>query len=646
MFYRLPGCLLGVLWLVAGLSCSRRAPEPEGRIAILRLENLGSDPAEDWIGRALSEIVAADMSAASAAGILTSAKLHGVDRALGRQISAAPGISTERTQAILAGASRLVYGQYVVRGGRIDIQVTIEDARTNRTLRTLTQSGSADNVIAAADELARKIQPNARPYVTRSQEAVRGWIAGMEQGPAGAADALARAIAADPSFVPPYTMLAQVKLEQQDRGGAENVLAQALSHSGSMAEADRARIALELAVLRGDTAARRPALEALARATPDDASVWRALAEDANFRRQYREAVAAFRKAAALEPGDPAILNALGYAAAYAGDLAGARQALEQYARLRPAEANPLDSMGDVHLRVGRLAEAEQYYTQAYQKDPSFLAGGTLFKAAWAHLLTGDVAGADAIARRYLDARKQANDPVLDYREAQWLWITGRRQEGVQRLTGFCRRNHSGALLDYAARGYAQVSIWNLSLGDRSGAAANADLAMSLARPASGAVAVMARFLTQPPASASEWTARAERSFPQPTQAGFRSLTLAYALLFAKEYAAAAQLLQKLEVTGVPGADDSLPVLLAWAELENNRVDAAGRLLEPNPLPAADGIAPFAVLAFPRQVYLRGWLAEKQGNRDAAIAAYRTFLQLSGPAALQWGEERHAREFK
>ena len=200
-------------------------------------------------------------------------------------------------------------------------------------------------------------------------------------------------------------------------------------------------------------------------------------------------------------------------------------------------------------------------------------------------------------------------------------------------------------MLDYASRGYAQLALWNLALGARPAALEMANLAMSLARPATGAIAVMTRFLAQPQAAAAEWTARAGKSFAQPQQAGFKNLTLAYALLFAREYGAAAPLLREMSQSPAQGPDDTLPVLVAWAELESGNAAAAAQLLDPNPIPSPDGQTPFAVMSFPRQFYLRGLLAEKQQKRDVALAAYRTFLQLSGDMPLQWGEESHAREY-
>src|SRR2546430_300317 len=87
--------------LLSVLSCAKK-PAVSGteRIAVLRFENLGSDPSTSWMGRAFSEVIAAELQA------LPSTRLHAYDRLLGVRPVSAPGISTESTEALLAGATR------------------------------------------------------------------------------------------------------------------------------------------------------------------------------------------------------------------------------------------------------------------------------------------------------------------------------------------------------------------------------------------------------------------------------------------------------------------------------------------------------------------------------------------------------------
>ena len=318
--------------------------------------------------------------------------------------------------------------------------------------------------------------------------------------------------------------------------------------------------------------------------------------------------------------------------------------ALRRYAALRPNEANPLDSMGDVHLVAGRLADAENFYLQAAKKDPNFQNNGALIKAALARLLTGDPAGANNLAERYLAARVEAKDPIVDYRRAQWTWISGRRKAAAQQMGAFALANESGPLRDIASRAYAELAIWSLMSGDREGAARLAQKALSIAGPASAGNALVAKFLAQPPASSSEWVVRAEQQFPGPAQSAIKNFSLAYALLINQQFQPAMLLLRQMWETGSPTADEGLPVMLAWCYLETGRVKEAAPLLGSNPIPSANGLTPYTGFYIPRLLYLRGLLAEKEGRAGDARAYYDKFLALSGPDPLLWGEEKKVRQ--
>lgn len=644
MYCRVPHPIALAGLLLAG--CTRQPATPQvERIAILRFENLGPDPSEDWMGRAFSEVVTAGLAGAPGVYAIPSNRLHNFDRVLGARPIEAPGVSSEGSLALAAGANRVGYGEYSGRGGRLEARLTIEDPRTGKMTKVASASAAADDVIAAASELARQIAGRAAPYATRSQPALKAYVAALESPDAAAAmQNLNQTIAADPDFGPAYRQLAQWKAQRQDRAGAVALLEQALSRGKGISEVERARLELGAADLRGDLAGRQRALAAIVRLDPGDPTTWRSLAESAMSRHEYRLSVEAFQKSLGLEPDDPTALNLLGYAAAYAGDLDTAVSALGRYRTLRPADANPLDSLGDVNLLAGRLREAESFYLQADKKDPNLLSSGDRFKAAMARLMTGDVAGADALARQYVDARAEAKDPVVEYRQAEWSWVSGRRKAACQRMEAFARGVANGPMREVASRAYASLALWNLVLGDNGGAAQMARKAEALAGPSSAGVAAVARFLAQPPASSSEWAVRAEQTFPAPSQNPVKSFALAYALLLGREFQPASLLLKQLYEGPIPAADEGLPFLLAWSYIETGRAKDAAPLARFNPIPSPAGVGPFTPFFFPRIYYLRGVAAEREGKRDEARANYRLFLQLSGPDPLVWGEESKARE--
>jgi hypothetical protein len=296
--------------------------------------------------------------------------------------------------------------------------------------------------------------------------------------------------------------------------------------------------------------------------------------------------------------------------------------------------------MGDINLAAGRLAEAEKFYLDAYAKDANFHNQGDLLKAAMARLLAADLPGANQFAERYFDARVQAKDSIVDYRRAQWSWITGNRKNAMEQMQAFARGLESGPVRDLAASAYAEASLWALLTGDRPGAAALAAKALAIGSPAVRGNPIVAAFLAMPPAGSSEWTVRAEQYFG--TQTRIKNFALAYALLVNREFQPAQLLLKEMWDSGLANADEGLPILLAGSYLETGKPKEAAPLLRSYPVPNADGLTPFTAFYFPRLFYFRGVLAEKEGRPEDAKAEFKKFLTLSGPTPLLFGEEKTA----
>ena len=624
--------LILVLCLTA-TSCSRQLAVPAGpeRLAILRFENLSTDPSIDWMGRAFVEVITRDLAAAPGLYAISFERLHKREAALGVRPAKAPGVSAERSLALEAGANRLGYGEFWVLGGQLQTRLTIEDVQRQKVVRVIHQSAAAADLLQIADALAREIWRQAEPYPTRSREALKAYCDALETAdPAAKSRLIETASSADADYFPPYFLLSQVTV-RQDRAAALALLERALARGAKAPALELARAGFLAANLRGDSAAASESLRALSRVTPGDPDVWRALGQETMAHHQYIEAMQAFQKALSVEPDDIDSLNRLGYAAAYSGQLDTAMNALRQYQTRRPLDANPLDSMGDVNLLLGRLRDAENFYIEAARKDPTFLAGSEPFKAAIARLMSGDIGGADSLFNQFADARAAAKDPLTGFRKVQWSWITGRRKEGYLQMAAFARSGEQTPATQLASQAYGQLAIWSVALGDRGKAAA-------FAGKASSAV----QFLSQPSAPASEWAARAERAFPAPAQKQEKEAALAYALLAEKQFADAARVLERLRGYGSPNGNESFAVMLAWAYLETGKPKEAAALLRFNPLPSAAGVSELNVFDFPRLFYLRGRVAALAGNPQQEESYYKLFLKLSGDEPLEWGEEAAA----
>jgi tetratricopeptide (TPR) repeat protein len=593
-------------WLILLLllpSCARNAAPPgTGRLAILRFENLDANPAMDWMGRGFSEVISTELEAAPDVLLVSPTRLFSDVIALGTRPISAPGISVEKTAALAAGAEKIAYGTYWVFAGRLEARLTVQDtARLNRT-RVIAASAPAGDLLGAARSLALQLSPHAAQYGTDNEDAVKDYVMALEAQQASdlaaAATDAGLAIAADANFGPPYRLLAGVKA-QQDRSGALGVIERALAQPG-IAPLERARLEIDSARLHNDPAALQQALVTFAKLQPADTDSWRSLADLAFRRRDFGQAVDAWRKVLALEPDNLTALNQLGYAAIYSHDLPAATAALNRYATLRPKDPNPIDSLGDINLITGHLYEAESYYVQAANRDPNFYAGGDWYKAAVARLLAGDAAGADKFASRFAAARAAAHDPGAPLITPQWQWLSGDTKPATGALLQMARAAEADGSRELASRAYSQLAVWSLLAGDRTAATAQAEKAAMLAVPRTATETAIVRFLALPPASASEWQARTERLAPNPAQQAIRDTMLAYALLLSGQFAPAAEHFNRLYDQGAAETNEGIPVLLAWCYTEAGRPNQVAPLLEFNPVPSVNGPSIFTSFYFPR----------------------------------------------
>ena len=173
-----------------------------------------------------------------------------------RPISA-PGISTELTEALAAGANRLGYGEYSVRAGRLTARLTLEDAHTGRMVKVISASTGANDVLGAATDLARQISARLSPYPTHNPDCLKAYIEALEsRNTSDTAADLDRAIAADPDFGPPYRMLAELDAQRGDKSAAQALIDQAKSRGDAIPPVERARIGIEAADLHADVPAR------------------------------------------------------------------------------------------------------------------------------------------------------------------------------------------------------------------------------------------------------------------------------------------------------------------------------------------------------------------------------------------------------
>lgn len=618
-------------WAVVLAGCASHSGPPQAqRIAFLRFENLGPEASADWIGRAISVVLDAELANAPDVSVVGSAQLHSLDRTLGVRPISAPGVSAERTQAVVAGANRLVYGDYTVEGGKLRVRMWVENPQSQTMERVFDVSTGADDAIGAATQMARQFSAHVAAFSTKSETALRLFAGSMEAKDLAQAIHLGEeALNADPDFGPAYRTLAELDLQRQDRDGAEAILARGLARP-NLTALERARMQLDSSSLESDPGAKQQALANLSKLEPRNVRTLQSLAEVAIVRHDYATAESAYRSATQLEPENAALLNEYAYAATYAGHLDEGLAALKKYHAMRPRDANALDSQGDLNLLENRYRQAEEAYNEARKIDPNFNGNCDLFKAAMTRAMSGDLAGADGLYNEYIAVRTTGHDSNAPLLHSEWLWLTGRRKQGSGEMLAYAHTAEAHGDKGTASRAYAGASLWSLFAGDRATAQDLAQKAAAAGGASPPAAAVIARFLAQPSASPDEWKARADRFVPNPSQAAVRDQMLGFALLLDGRFDAAKEPLQRLYDTTGTAEYEGITVLLAWCDAQTGKLDAAAPLLALTPIPPAGGIDTFMPMWFPRIFELRAKAAQKAGKPDEARQDDALFGKLSG----------------
>ena len=518
----------------------------------------------------------------------------------------------ERERAVMGGVTRILHGYLARAGNRLRLRADLEDAASGKFPQSAEATGPISaGLLPLSASVAHQLDPNARAAGAKNDAALAAYITGLSTRDTTAAlESFSRSIAADPDFGAAYLGLIEYSQARGDRAAAERFLTQARARGEAIAPLDRARLNVAAAQLSGNSAALSQSLATLSTLTPADANLLRNLAAIELQGRRYGPAIEYYRKALAAQPDDSAVLNVLGYTQAYAGDLDAAIKTLREYQRVRPTEANPLDSLGDVNYYLGRFSEAEKFYREEYSKDPAFLNGVALIKAATAHLMTGDIPGAEAIFAEYEAARRAASDPIIAFTRAQWDYLRGKRIEAIRNLETLAGATK---IRDLASLAHSTLTVWLLDAGDRDRARRHAAQAISSAGKATASLAAACRFVAEPPGG----------TFPDP-------LVGAYALLLSKNFSGAVPLLREVIARSPPSPTETTPVFLAWALVETGAFDEAAKYLRATPVPTPSGQAPFDALVIPRIFYLRGVVAEKKGSKQVAEQNYQLLKTLSG----------------
>jgi tetratricopeptide (TPR) repeat protein len=593
--------------IVFSPGCAKNPAEGVERLALLPIENLSGDPGLDIVAAAVQHVLAA-------------------------QISADPSVQaipvTSLSNAYAARAGRAVHGYLTAREDNLRLAVTVEDLETHKVLATAEAADEVTSQLSVMDSIARRLAREVRPFSTKNVRALHLYTKGLQLGDISL---LEQAIATDPDFGLTYGAAANLLLNRNDPKSAQVFIHRGLAHAESLLPSDRAQLRFLDAAMSADVHKRAEAAAELARTLPSDAGAAANAAQLATQARQYRSAVDWYGRALKLDPQNADLWNQLGYAEAYNGNLDGARSALLEYGKRTPNNPNGFDSLGDVHYLLGEFTGAEKFFLEAVRMDPNFLGGASLWKAAHARLMTGDIDGADTIVSKYFDLLQKRNEPLLEYWRVLWDYEAGRNSRALETVP-------TGAAAPLI---HVQRAIWLVDRGELARARKEAQEAAA-SSPSPQNQALIAIFLTEPPTTAAGWKLRAAQAFPGTGKDPVERLATAYALVLGRHFEEAVPLLKEAVDSVVPPANGTLQFLLGWALVESGKAEEAAPYLATYPIPQP-GVDVFASLSIstPRIFQLQAAVLEQQGKRAEAERKLEIFKKLKGdsPLALQPGRE-------
>ncbi len=276
---------------------SQAAPAaPTVSLAILPFRNASGDPALDWLGPSLADMLATDVGQSAALRTVSPNILHQVFSDL--RISSATVLdpATIKRVADFSSADRVVWGQYARFGNTIRIDATFQDLKNNRTVPLKVDVASEKDIPGGIDRLAdsirqtlalspdvmKELRASSFQPTSSSVEALRDYNQGLEFRRDGknleARKQFESATREDPNFALAFARLAQTYSILGYDNEAEQSAKKAVLLSRNLPDAEKYQIsAIELQVDKRFPEAIK-AYENLARVLPDNSDVRSALA--------------------------------------------------------------------------------------------------------------------------------------------------------------------------------------------------------------------------------------------------------------------------------------------------------------------------------------------------------------------------------
>ncbi|PWB70112.1 MAG: hypothetical protein C3F15_14235 [Holophagae bacterium] len=351
-------------------------------LAILPFRNATGDPALDWLGDGLAEMLRSDVGQSASLRTVSSDRVHQILR----DLRLVPGAQLEevtlRRIAEFGNAETLVWGQFARLGEQIRIDATVRDFERHSTVSLKAEAASESELLAAIGSLAaevrdslavsragrRELEQQAFLPSSESIAALRQYNEGLALLRAGNnLEAVTRFEAStqeDPTFALAHSRLAQT----YDRLGRSEKASEASRRAVELAEglpdAERYLILAQNASLAGDDEAGIDAYSNLLRMHPNDPDLHYELGVLYEGQGDFDQAREQLGVALQADPRNVTAQLALGRVLIKSGSAQDALAPLNQALSLAiqadnaEAKANTLQALGVAYKFLGRPDDA------------------------------------------------------------------------------------------------------------------------------------------------------------------------------------------------------------------------------------------------------------------------------------------------
>ncbi len=273
------GVAAAALWIGYGLLHEAPMPfadQPPGTaVAIVAFNNLSQNPRDAWLGPALGEMLATEISASGGVHAMPDELVRPARADLAAPLAGGYAARSLATLRKRLGTDYVLSGSYLVSGApdqpQLRLDLALQDARTGAAIATLMRNGPVADLpalvtraggdlrehlgIAAPDSEALRRIASAQPPTAEVARRIGFALDAIRRNdPARARDELLDAVAQAPGYAPAYSYLAQAWSALGYNAKALAAAQQAAAHAQGLPEEQQLQIDAQVQMAQHDWA--------------------------------------------------------------------------------------------------------------------------------------------------------------------------------------------------------------------------------------------------------------------------------------------------------------------------------------------------------------------------------------------------------